>query len=136
MVVTDSRSAQQYLGLPVAVSPGNTDHDDVAFGHRSSDSLVATGIGSGAIDFGHVGSCAVRVPSISNGDFVAGKSTSIYRCHSLGLAVVRLGWRQKRQVASRHVGFGVTLLKLVCFQVTATRRYPDQQMARVYRDIC
>ena len=72
--------------MPVVVSSGDTDDDDVAFGDWSSDSLVAAGVRSGAINFGHAGGRAVCVAGVSSGDFVAGKDTSIYRGHSLGLA--------------------------------------------------
>ena len=50
--------------MPVAVSPRDTDDDDVAFGDGSSDSLVAAGVGSGAVNFGYAGGRAVCVAGV------------------------------------------------------------------------
>ena len=72
--------------MPVVVSSGDTDDDDVAFGDWSSDSLVAAGVGSGATNFGHASGRVVRLAGVSNGNFVAGEGSSIDRDHSLGVA--------------------------------------------------
>ena len=75
--------------MSVAISSGDTDDDDVAFGDRSVDSLVAASVGSVVVGIGHAGGCAVCVAGVSGRDFVAGKDSPVYGCHSLGLAVVR-----------------------------------------------